>query len=330
MRFRYPVLTVVFSLLLSVQTPARAYDALEACRAQSLLTSAIHDCLDNYLALIDQNLDDLTVYIDSQMQGLERGAFSRAQNSFYSYRRENCLWYLEIGGPRVQAEQVAKNCLAKMSQDRLSELQGLIADYENDEVEKALGTGDDETIDNLPAANPPDEPVEEPAISADASSVETDEEDGVSAYLGAWQVTCTTTGARRCTTDVPLIAQGEEATGAIMRIRYRANNRASAELHFPNDDLDAPEKLSWRVDNYTFGAIPGSLISVDDEAAKQIINEVKFVRDELIPLFESGGTVGVTLLDEVNGVSGKEFEATLVGFSRARSFANDFISGELP
>ena len=122
---------------------------------------------------------------------------------------------------------------------------------------------------------------------------------------------------------------GDE-TGAVMRIGYRPNNRPSVELHFPNDELDSPEKLIWSVDNYTFGVVPGSLITVDDEAAKQIVNEVKFVRDELIPLFESGGSVNITLLDEVNGNTGKNFEATLVGFSRARSFANDYINGELP
>jgi len=334
MHYRHSILMVVFSLLLSVQTPARAYDALEACRAQSLLTNEIHDCMDNYLALIDQNLNDLTVYIDGQMRGLERAAFSRAQNSFYSYRRENCLWYLEIGGPRVQAEQVAKNCLSNMSQERLSELQSLIADYENDEIDQAFGL-DNEVVNELTDAAAPeteapvsDEPEEVVEVSNDTEN--DGEDEGLSAFLGQWQVSCTNTSSRRCFTDVPLEQVNGDETGAVMRIGYRPNNRPSVELHFPNDELDSPEKLIWSVDNYTFGVVPGSLITVDDEAAKQIVNEVKFVRDELIPLFESGGSVNITLLDEVNGNTGKNFEATLVGFSRARSFANDYINGELP
>ena len=129
---------------------------------------------------------------------------------------------------------------------------------------------------------------------------------------------------------MPLVPAVGDASGGIMRISYRTKNRASVELHFPDEELDAPEKLSWKVDNYSFGSVPGSVISVDDEAAKQIINEVKFVRDELIPLFEGGSNVVITLLDEVDGESGKQFEATLIGFSKARSFANDYIDGVLP
>lgn len=334
MHLRYVISAVIFPLLLSMQTPARAYDALEACRAQSLLTDDIHNCLDNYLALIDQNLNDLTVYIDRQLRGTERAAFSRAQNSFYSYRRENCLWHLEIGGPRVQAEQVAKNCLSDMSQDRLSELQSLIAGYEAGEVETAFGSADvlSEEITGIDAP----EIEEEEAVAAAPEPVPTantadDEADlGISAFLGDWQVVCTNASVRGCSTDVPLLPSVGDASGGIMRISYRTKNRASVELHFPDEELDAPEKLSWKVDNYSFGSVPGSVISVDDEAAKQIINEVKFVRDELIPLFEGGSNVVITLLDEVGGESGKQFEATLIGFSKARSFANDYIDGVLP
>lgn len=327
---RYALLAAAFSLLCSVHTPARAYDALEACRAQSLLTEAIHDCLDNYLALVDQNLNDLTVYIDGQLRGSERAAFSRAQNSFYSYRRENCLWYLEIGGTRVQAEQVAKNCLSNMSQDRLSELQSLIADYQDNTFEEALAlTGIDASVIAEPEPVPVDEATALPVETNEDSDSNND--DGLSAYLGAWQVICSNeSAARRCTTDVPLDPIEGESEGAIMRITYRDNNRPSVELHFPKEELDSPDKLSWKIDTFAFGVVPGSIISVDDDATKQIINEVKFVRDELIPLFQSGTTVGVTVLDKVDSGSGKTFEATLVGFSKARSFASDYLDGKLP
>ena len=129
-------------LLLSFQSKAYGYDALEVCRGQSNFPPDVSECMDNYLDLLDQNLGDLTIFINGELRGAERAAFGRAQNSFYSFRRENCLWYLALGGQRIEAEQVAKNCLADMSQARLAELQGLIAEYQTPGTE------------NLPDVNP--------------------------------------------------------------------------------------------------------------------------------------------------------------------------------
>lgn len=345
---------VAFLTLLGVQPSVKAYDALEACRASFQITDEIHDCLDNYLDLMDQNLGDLTVFIDGELRGSERAAFNRAQNSFYSYRRENCLWYLEIGGPLVLAEQVAKNCLAKMSQDRLAELQGLIAGYNNpdatgaDALSSLPDTTADTTLDATPDATAT---IEDPILitpegvqsasdaaaalqsSNDASqsaSAADDEDKGLSAFLGEWQVNCENTGSsKRCTLDVPLLAQGASSSESIMRISRRANERTTVELRFADHTVASPELIEWRVDNYTFGPVPGSIVKLEDSTTRQIINEVKFLRDDLLPLFRSGSEVGVVLLEEPEGSIGEPFQATLLGFSRALTFADGYISGDL-
>lgn len=333
---------VVFLALLSMQPSVKAYDALEACRSSFQLTDEIHDCLDNYLDLMDQNLGDLTVFIDGELQGSERAAFNRAQNSFYSYRRENCLWYLEIGGPLVLAEQVAKNCLAKMSQNRLAELQALIAGY-NDPAETgadALTNLPDATIDETagePILITPEgvQSADEAAAALQASAQETgasdtEEDKGLSAFLGEWQVNCTDAGSsKRCTLDVPLLAQGAASSDSIMRISRRPNERTTVELRFADHTVASPELIEWRVDNYTFGPVPGSIVKLEDNTTRQIINEVKFLRDDLLPLFRSGSEVGVVLLDEPEGSTGEPFQATLLGFSRALTFADGYITGDL-
>jgi len=103
---------------------------LQQCRDLSLVDDDIHNCLDNYLDLMDENLADLLNFITGELSG-DAGnsdalqALQRSQQAFETYRTENCLWYLAFSSPRQQAEQIAKNCLAGMSEARLSELQSL-------------------------------------------------------------------------------------------------------------------------------------------------------------------------------------------------------------
>ncbi len=335
---RYTALLSSLVLLCGLPTQAHAYDALQVCRDQSPLTDDIHSCLDNYLDLMDRNLGDLTIYIDGELRGRERAAFNRAQNSFYSYRRENCLWYLEIGGPRVEAEQVAKNCLADMSQNRLAELQSLIASYQNPgindpAIDPLSATADSEATENEALASNPEANEQTSEGASESATESANAEDanagGLSAYLGQWQVTCTDSGSKRCTIDVPLEPLSGESSGSIMRVIRRTNERSIVELHFPGVEISSPDKISWRVDNYSFGAVPGSIISVKADMLRQIINERKFLRDDLMPLFRSGSEVGITVLAEVDGSEGEEYEATLLGFSRAVTFADEFIEGEL-
>ncbi len=104
---------------------------LQQCRDLSLLDDDIHNCLDNYLDVMDDNLADVSDLIRAELSAATSGAsglpaFEASQQAFENYRTSNCLWYLEFSEPRVEAEQIAKNCLASMSEQRLSELQLLV------------------------------------------------------------------------------------------------------------------------------------------------------------------------------------------------------------
>ena len=127
-------LTLTFAvLLLLVLSPAKGFASdtskiLQQCRDLSLADDDIHNCLDNYLDVMDANLADISDLIRSELSasaaesaGLQ--AFEASQQAFENYRASNCLWYLEFSGPRSEAEQIAKNCLASMSEQRLAELQ---------------------------------------------------------------------------------------------------------------------------------------------------------------------------------------------------------------
>lgn len=100
---------------------------LEECMALSQQDDEIHNCLDNFLDIMDENIADLSAYINRELDGEAQAAFVASQQAFFEYRRLNCEWYLAFSTPRSTGERIAKNCLAEMSQQRLSELQALIA-----------------------------------------------------------------------------------------------------------------------------------------------------------------------------------------------------------
>ena len=133
------VATVVMPLIVALlvfTTPRTALAKFEStilqqCREISLADNDIHNCLDNHLDLMDDNLSDLLAFIRGELaSSLDNtqalSALDRSQQAFETYRTENCLWYLEFSSPRNLAEQIAKNCLAGMSEFRLAELQRLV------------------------------------------------------------------------------------------------------------------------------------------------------------------------------------------------------------
>jgi len=61
------------------------------------------------------------------LRGEALNGLGRSQIAFEEYRRQNCLWYLEFSAEREEADQIAKNCLAEMSRDRLEELRRLVS-----------------------------------------------------------------------------------------------------------------------------------------------------------------------------------------------------------
>jgi len=123
-------------LLVATGAATQAQDdrggVLAECAALSPLLDDIHNCLDNYLDVMDDNLADIASYIERSLEAESLTAFAASQDAFATFRRDNCLWYLAFSEPRSEAEQIAKDCLATMSLQRLSELQRLIATNDSD------------------------------------------------------------------------------------------------------------------------------------------------------------------------------------------------------
>lgn len=105
---------------------AQTYDPLVECTSLSTDADDIHACMDNYLDLMDDSMDRITRFLAESLSGESLEGLETSQQAFEEYRRQNCLWYLNFSSPREAAEQIAKNCLARMSQQRLSELQSLV------------------------------------------------------------------------------------------------------------------------------------------------------------------------------------------------------------
>ena len=118
---------------------------------------------------------------------------------------------------------------------------------------------------------------------------------------------------------------GEAGEGAALALERRAAERASVALRFPGREIDMPEKIRWRVDENTLGDIVGSAIRVDATATRQLIEEPRYLRQELLPRLIAGGTLTVDVLESVDDERGERFSATLMGLTRALAFADDFV-----
>ncbi len=117
---------VITMLGITAKSTAQDYNALAECTKLSPVLDDIHACLDNYLDVMDGSIAGITDFLARSLSGDELAGLDRSQQAFVEYRRQNCLWYLDFSSPRVEAEQIAKNCLASMSQQRLQELQKLV------------------------------------------------------------------------------------------------------------------------------------------------------------------------------------------------------------
>ncbi|MEE9321237.1 MAG: lysozyme inhibitor LprI family protein [Granulosicoccus sp.] len=396
------------------------YDVLQECTKLSTELHDIHTCLDNYLDDMDDRIEDIRDTIEHSLEGESLAAFRTSQAAFSAYRRENCLWYLEFSTPVSDAEQIAKSCLATMSQQRLSELQRLIAtgressptlkgffvygatrntfqpcgsnsrywvegesvavsklqqDYLNVatadlqvlyvELKGELDDGAQATSDHagvvkltevtmlrvpgdsdcriptelLPARtqSPPGSAPKIASTVPDSSSVDENATVGepqqqLVAYFGAWQANCTETdGSYKCQLSTEAKAADKvEGSGAnneqpTLQLTRRSKSRTVVSLRFPNREIDSPERIRWGVDGYVFGDILGSSIRVDEAATRQIINERKFIQEELLPLLIKGTKLKIVVAESVDDANGDQFSATLLGLTRALAFADDFV-----
>jgi len=122
----------VFISVLSGFVPnvyAATQTELEQCRALSLQSNDIHNCLDNFLDELDAEMAVIEQEVIAQIGDPASDAtiaFSLAQESFQAYRRDNCLWYQAFSEPAAEADQIAVSCLIEMSKVRLRELSSLL------------------------------------------------------------------------------------------------------------------------------------------------------------------------------------------------------------
>ena len=123
---RFSLILLAPLLAFGAKAPAQEHNVLAQCRAQSLEIDQIHACLDGYLDSLDNNVRALMGYLERSLSGEALSGLARSQQAFIEYRRQNCLWYLDFSSPRIEAEQIAKNCLADMTHTRFQELTGLI------------------------------------------------------------------------------------------------------------------------------------------------------------------------------------------------------------
>ena len=414
---------IIFACLMAfgqIFQPAQAqiYNVLQECTAQSPDIDDIHACLDNYLDIMDANIDDVSLFLNRTLEGSSLAGFKRSQQAFVQYRRQNCLWYLEFSTPRSEAEQIAKNCLATMSQQRLSELQRLMAtdnagsstlrgfyvygpnsnsfqlcgrearywvEGDNQSVSQiqqlylnaatadlqimyAVVTGEFEddtpTVEGhqgvlrlaevveirVPSASdcrlPSGQPTAfsalattsiapvEPAVvtpEPEPAIVEEQEEpqQQLVAYFGAWIADCVENdGNRKCNLQVDMQSDGSASEGEMptLSVARRTRQRTTIEVRFPDREIDTPQRIRWGVDAYVFGDILGSEIRVDETATRQLVNERRFINEDLMPLMVGGGKLTLDVLASVDDRTGEKFSATLRGLTRALAFADEFVS----
>lgn len=122
------VLLAVMICFAASNSNAQSNNVLKDCLAVSPGTNDVHDCMDDYLDLMDNNIAGMTEFLTESLSGQALDGLNRSQAAFSEYRRQNCLWYLEFSSPRSEAELIAKNCLATMSRQRWQELQGLLGE----------------------------------------------------------------------------------------------------------------------------------------------------------------------------------------------------------
>ena len=426
-------LAVLSLVVLCSPLPVRAQDmtggVLAECASLSPRLDDIHACLDAYLGVMDEEIAAAEAFIDDSLDEAGRAAFAASRRAFSVYRRDNCLWYLAFSEPRVEAEQIAKDCLATMSLQRLSELRRLVTAEGGQEtvqrgyyvygasrntfrpcgsdsrlwvegeagvvgelqqryldvatserqllftrlrgvidMEAQSASGHDGVLRasvigelrvpregdcRLPAGVPGSlagaPAVELPARpGADETSIETtarepapDEppEQQLIAYFGAWTADCVEDRSERfCTLSTALTGADEppssgtgdaggamgEGSAALSLVR-RAAERATAALRFPEREIDNPAKIRWRIDGDNLGDIVGSAIRVDAAATRQLVEDPRFLRQELLPRMIAGGTLTIDVLASIDDEDGERFTATLIGLTRALAFADDFV-----
>lgn len=172
----------------------------------------------------------------------------------------------------------------------------------------------------------------EPAVAAPEPVVAEEQEEPqqqLVAYFGAWIADCIENdGNRRCNLQVDMQADGSANEGEMptLSVARKTRQRTTIEVRFPDREIDTPQRIRWGVDAYVFGDILGSEIRVDEAATRQLVNERRFINEDLMPLMVGGGKLTLDVLASVDDRTGEKFSATLRGLTRALAFADEFVS----
>ena len=387
---------------------------LAQCSAQTQDLDQVHSCLDNYLDISDANIEAITNSLESSLSGESLSGLLLSQQAFEEYRRENCLWYLKFSSPLEEAEQIAKQCLVDMSNQRLVELRSLLnaaspslqgfyvfgADRNSFQPcgseQRYWVEGDSDAVGSIQQAylsiatqerqliyasvvgnignsvqvpsghsgvfelsqlislrlptdsdcqlpTPQTAPnidnnellaaVQLPESSEDSSPEGDDPEQQLTAFFGEWVADCIElTGQKSCSLYVALTPPGasdqasQDAVFPKLTIDRTLGQSTTLALFFPEREIDSPSLIRWSVDEEAFGDLSGSEIRVDQLGAQQLLGESLFLTEQLMPALIDGLRLEVDVLTSVDEAQGEQFFGTLVGLTKALTFADGFIN----
>ncbi len=413
-------IATTFTLLLAATSPyAQGVEdsVLAQCSAQSQDLDLIHGCLDNYLDISDANIASITNSLESSLSGESLSGLQSSQQAFEEYRRQNCLWYLNFSSPRGEAEQIAKQCLVDMSNQRLEELRTLVSlqsatvptvqgfyvygaernsfqpcgseqRYWVEGVPDAVGliqqtylstvTGERQVLhatvvgntvnaeqappghsgvfeisqliglrlptdadcqlpnfQQLPndVNNAPSLAVQEIAPIEDNNVDDEEPEQQLTAFFGSWVADCIElTGQKSCSLYValtsPEVSEPVNPDAGFPKLTLDRNpgQGTTMALFFPEREIDSPSLIRWSVDDEAFGDVYGSEIRVDQLGAQQLVAESRFLSGRLLPAMVEGLQLDIDVLSSVDETQGERFSGTLVGLTKALSFADGFIN----
>lgn len=311
-------------------------DALTRCRSESVEPDVIHACLDERLGALDERMEGLGREVLGRVDADAADGFRRSQRAFANFRRENCLWYLEIASPPDEADQVAKNCLVDTTLERLDELERLLFEARAPEAIVTRGTATAPPGDVSVAVDENDSAVggDPPRSTAGQGA---GEDEALLAYFGDWRADCRRgNGTARCRLGVAvtdpapaLVATAADGSGAQLGLERRADGIVAIEIDLPGLSPEQPGDLRWRVDGRDLGTLSGVRLVDGRDPARQRIDDPDTIA-AILPSLRDGVELVVDSTGDAAGARGGEVAATLMGLTRALAFADDFVSGGAP
>lgn len=125
--------SIILFLLLVISFPVLTFSSpLSDCKKEFNTKQDISKCLDSKLKKAEKSLDEKVAEIRQKMEkrSIESNqiypirSFNLSQQSYLIYRKTNCNWYFDKTFPEAGSSELLKDCLIKMTLDRILELSG--------------------------------------------------------------------------------------------------------------------------------------------------------------------------------------------------------------